>query len=135
MQTSYGSKFFFLFYILFVVVFDFLIIYLIFFREHLDFWHQLGHSRSSRRHWGVRRAPKTVLFKELKLTSKGEYDSVVDNFETELKYNANSDGLASGSQKLSRCKQLLQFDKSHRPAFYGYWPKKRWIIYAYCYFL
>lgn len=28
-------------------------------------------------------------------------------------------------KKLTRAKQLLQFDKSFRPAFYGIWPKKR----------
>ncbi|XP_076955158.1 chromatin assembly factor 1 subunit FAS1-like [Bidens hawaiensis] len=100
-------------------------------KDHLDSWHQLDHSRSGR-HWGVRRAPKTVLFKELKLTSKGEDDAVVDKFETDLKHNANSDGSVSGSQKLSRCKQLLQFDKSHRPAFYGYWPKKSEVVRARC---
>lgn len=31
----------------------------------------------------------------------------------------------SDVQKFKRGKQLLQFDKSHRPAFYGTWPKKR----------
>ena len=28
-------------------------------------------------------------------------------------------------KKFNQRKQLLQFDKSHRPAFYGLWPKKR----------
>lgn len=31
-----------------------------------------------------------------------------------------------GNQKGLRRKQLLQFDKSFRPAFYGVWPKKRY---------
>lgn len=30
-----------------------------------------------------------------------------------------------GMRKCVRRKQLLQFDKSHRPAFYGIWPAKR----------
>ncbi|KAI7735944.1 hypothetical protein M8C21_005128 [Ambrosia artemisiifolia] len=106
-------------------------------RSHLDSWHQLGHCSSRQRHWGVRRSPKTVLVKELKLTSKGEDDPVVDksdvgSTENELKYNANSDGFIFGSQKSSQCKQLLQFDRSHRPAFYGYWHKKSEVVRARC---
>ncbi|KAI3807885.1 hypothetical protein L1987_23821 [Smallanthus sonchifolius] len=89
---------------------------------HLDSWHQLGHCSSRKLHWGIRRAPKTVLVKELKLTSKGEHDPIVDKLD---------DGWSEiGSQKSSRCKQLLQFDKSHRPAFYGFWPKKSEVVRA-----
>ncbi|KAI3762306.1 hypothetical protein L1987_52731 [Smallanthus sonchifolius] len=89
-------------------------------KVHLDSWHQLGHCSSRKLHWGIRRAPKTVLVKELKLTSKGEDDPIVDKLD-----DAWSE---IGSQKSSRCKQLLQFDKSHRPAFYGYWPKKSDVV-------
>ncbi|KAI7749664.1 hypothetical protein M8C21_023010, partial [Ambrosia artemisiifolia] len=92
-------------------------------KVHLKSWHQSSHCSSRKRHWGIRRTPKTVLVKELKLTNKGEDDPIVEKIdddwiENESKSNANSDGLASGSQKLRRRKQLLQFDKNHRPAFY-----------------
>ena len=35
---------------------------------------------------------------------------------------------SSPDAKYSRGRQLLQFDKSHRPAFYGVWPAKRLIL-------
>ncbi|KAL9450279.1 hypothetical protein AB3S75_012086 [Citrus x aurantiifolia] len=75
-------------------------------RSHLSSWHRFGHSVRSNRnqHWGIRRKPKTELFKELKLTNTGL---------------GHDDDLS-----MERWKQLLQFDKSHRPAFYGIWPKK-----------
>lgn len=109
------------------------------FRVHLDSWHRLGHCSSRRRQWGIRQTPKTAVVKELKLTSKGlscEEDTSVDKSDdglTEPKKDpqspsANIDGSASGSQKLRRRKQLIQFDKSHRPAFYGYWPRKRYVM-------
>ncbi|KAI3705986.1 hypothetical protein L1987_76238 [Smallanthus sonchifolius] len=104
-------------------------------KVHLDSWHRLSHCSIRKRQWGIRRTPKTVLVKELKLTSKGEDDPVVEKFdngwtESESKNNANSDGSVFGGQKLSRRKQLLQFDKSHRPAFYGYWPNKSEVVRA-----
>ncbi|KAI3783743.1 hypothetical protein L1987_42829 [Smallanthus sonchifolius] len=104
-------------------------------KVHLDSWHRLSHCSSRKRQWGIRRTPKTVLVKELKLTSKGEDDPIVEKFdngwiENESKNNANSDGSVFGGQKLSRRKQLLQFDKSHRPAFYGYWPNKSEVVRA-----
>ncbi|GAB4835346.1 hypothetical protein Ancab_000257 [Ancistrocladus abbreviatus] len=40
-------------------------------------------------------------------------------------YHANASSSSSGVQKARQPKQLLQFDKSYRPAFYGIWPKKR----------
>ncbi|KAK9075170.1 hypothetical protein SSX86_003490 [Deinandra increscens subsp. villosa] len=106
-------------------------------KVHVDSWHRSNHCRSKTRQWGIRRTPKTVLVKELKLTSKGEYDLNVEKLddgwtENESKNNANSDGSVFGSQKLSRRKQLLQFDKSHRPAFYGYWPRKSEVVRARC---
>ncbi|XP_076954370.1 chromatin assembly factor 1 subunit FAS1-like [Bidens hawaiensis] len=110
-------------------------------KVHLDSWHQFSHSSSRKRVWGTRRTPKTVLVKELKLTSKGEDedDPVAEKFddawiETESKGNASPvpDGPVSGSKKLRRRKQLLQFDKSHRPAFYGYWPTKSNVVRARC---
>ncbi|KAJ0438076.1 putative chromatin assembly factor 1 subunit A [Helianthus annuus] len=106
-------------------------------KVHLNSWHQSSHCSSRKRHWGIRRTPKTALVKELKLTSKGEDDPTVEKFddgwiENESKTNAISDGSASGSQKPRRRKQLLQFDKNHRPAFYGYWPKKSDVVRGRC---
>lgn len=109
-------------------------------RVHLDSWHQLGHCSSRKRHWGIRRTPKTVVVKELKLTSKGEEDPIVEKSDdgcAESKNecrlsNTNTDGSVLDSQKLRRRKQLLQFDKSHRPAFYGYWPSKSDVVRPRC---
>ncbi|XP_076903958.1 chromatin assembly factor 1 subunit FAS1-like [Bidens hawaiensis] len=106
-------------------------------KVHLDSWRQSSQSSSRKRHWGTRQTPKTVLVKELKLTCKGEDDLTTEKFddgwmETESKSNASPDGSVSGSKKLRRCKQLLQFDKSHRPAFYGYWPNKSKVVRARC---
>nr|GEW33313.1 calcium-transporting ATPase 2, plasma membrane-type-like isoform X2 [Tanacetum cinerariifolium] len=42
--------------------------------------------------------------------------------------SANIDGFSFGSQNLRRRKQLIQFDKSHRPTFYGYWSRKRYVM-------
>ncbi|KAL8233184.1 hypothetical protein R6Q57_002962 [Mikania cordata] len=104
-------------------------------KVHLDSWNRSSHCISRKRQWGIRRTPKTVLVKELKLTSKGEDDPIVEKFddgwiENDSRNNASSDSSVMGSQKLSLRKQLLQFDKSHRPAFYGYWPKKSEIVRA-----
>ncbi|KAK1431502.1 hypothetical protein QVD17_07961 [Tagetes erecta] len=106
-------------------------------KVHLDSWHRSSHCSSRKRQWGIRRTPKTVLVKELKLTNRGEDDAVVEKFdnggmENESKNNTNSDGLVLNGQKSSWRKQLLQFDKSHRPAFYGYWPKKSEVVRARC---
>lgn len=106
-------------------------------KVHLHSWHKLGHCSSRKRHWGIRRVPKTVVVKELKLTSKElpcEEDPVVkdddDDGWTESKIDCRSSNVSN--HKLSRRKQLLQFDKSHRPAFYGYWPKKSEVVRARC---
>ena len=94
--------------------------------------------RSNRKqHWGIRQKPKTELVKELKLTgSRGlarddesSIEKLVDGWEettTEDRlFDTNAYGCLSDTQKCNRSKQLFQFDKSHRPAFYGIWPKKR----------
>ncbi|GJW81077.1 chromatin assembly factor 1 subunit FAS1 [Tanacetum coccineum] len=110
---------------------------------HLDSWHRLGHCSNRRRQWGIRQTPKTAVVKELKLTSKGlscEEDTSVDISDdglTEPKKDtqsssANIDCSSFGSQKPSRRKQLIQFDKSHRPAFYGHWPRKSEVIRGRC---
>nr|XP_043618513.1 chromatin assembly factor 1 subunit FAS1 [Erigeron canadensis] len=102
-------------------------------KVHLDSWHQLGHCSNRKRHWGMRRTPKTVVVKELKLTSKGDEDPSVEKFDDiwadSCRYShTDPDSSLLGSQKVARHTQLLQFDKSHRPAFYGYWPRKSGVV-------
>uniref|UniRef100_A0A0E0LJ89 Chromatin assembly factor 1 subunit p150 C-terminal domain-containing protein n=1 Tax=Oryza punctata TaxID=4537 RepID=A0A0E0LJ89_ORYPU len=98
--------------------------------------------------WGVRRNPKIELFKELKLqkcpaTAPSEYMSTPSkqhssrmehlgslNFSKFLdqSYDENADTSkttnANTSSSVWLVKKLLQFDKSHRPAYYGTWTKK-----------
>ncbi|XP_010258465.1 PREDICTED: chromatin assembly factor 1 subunit FAS1 isoform X2 [Nelumbo nucifera] len=109
---------------------------------HLNSWHQFGHSIHSNRsqHWGIRHKPKTVLFKELKLTSsKGvvrgddlSLEKLVDGWEEtapdDRPCQNNADASSSGIWKSRRSRQLLQFDKSYRPAFYGIWPRKSHVV-------
>lgn len=56
-------------------------------------------------------------------------DKLVDAWEETVlddrTSQANADSSVPCAQKSYRSKQLLQFDKSHRPAFYGVWPKQR----------
>ena len=107
-------------------------------RSHLISWRHLGHAiRSNRKqHWGMRKKPKTEIIKELKLsTSQGlarDGEESIDKLdgwgETKLDVrscNTDADCSASVSQGHRRSKQLLQFDKSYRPAFYGICNKKR----------
>lgn len=57
-------------------------------------------------------------------------DKLVDGCEetvsgdTSCHNNADADVSLTNIWKYNRAKQLLQFDKSYRPAFYGIWPKK-----------
>uniref|UniRef100_A0A0E0EA25 Chromatin assembly factor 1 subunit p150 C-terminal domain-containing protein n=1 Tax=Oryza meridionalis TaxID=40149 RepID=A0A0E0EA25_9ORYZ len=98
--------------------------------------------------WGVRRNPKIELFKELKLqkcpaTAPSEYMSTPSkeqssqmehqgslNFSKLLdqSYDENADTSkttnANTSSSVWLVKKLLQFVKSHRPAYYGTWTKK-----------
>ncbi|KAL2549348.1 Chromatin assembly factor 1 subunit FAS1 [Forsythia ovata] len=110
-------------------------------KSHLKSWHCLGHSvRSNRKmHWGLRQKPKTELVKELKLGMNREMtcdenlslEKLVDGW-----VDSNVDGRLSctnantlpNDQKYSRNRQLLQFDKSYRPAFYGVWSKKSQVV-------
>ncbi|KAL0340827.1 UNVERIFIED_CONTAM: Chromatin assembly factor 1 subunit FAS1 [Sesamum radiatum] len=112
-------------------------------KSHLNAWCRIGHSiRSSRKmRWGIRQKPKTELVKELKLTTNKELtcdedlnvekfvggwvDPNVDGRLSQM--NTDSSPLPS-IQKRSRAKQLLQFDKSHRPAFYGVCPRKSQVV-------
>lgn len=110
-------------------------------KSHMNSWRCLGHSiRSNKQHWGMRRKPKSLLIKELKLTSNKEpareddlcIDGVVDGWAQTSKDDKSCHTKTSASSTLTRkCikrKQLLQFDKSYRPAFYGIWPKKSNVV-------
>ncbi|KAJ9546075.1 hypothetical protein OSB04_025782 [Centaurea solstitialis] len=109
-------------------------------KVHLDSWHRLSHCGSKKRHWGVRQTPKTIVVTELKLRLPCEEGSSVEKCDdgwTEAKNdckssNTNTDGSVFSGRKFRRSKQLLQFDKSHRPAFYGHWPKKSEVVRARC---
>lgn len=118
-------------------------------RLHLNSWRCSGHSSRTNReqHWGIRRTPKTELIKELKLTGTDEYrdeESITEKLadglgETNSNYkdcHTNIDDSLSKNPNRRRMKQLLQFDKSPRPAFYGTWPKERCVQFAesVCYF-
>lgn len=101
-------------------------------------WRSLGDGIRSnhKQRWGLRRKPKAEQIKELKLTSnKGPVrdddlwiDGIVDawgqasNDDKSFPTNATA---SPNTCKYLRSKQLLQFDKSCRPPFYGIWPKKR----------
>lgn len=111
-------------------------------KSHLTSWHCLGRSILSKGkvHWGIRRKPKTNVVKEIKLTaSRGLTCDVEDKTEKLV------DGWAEPSSNTRSCnvgevnaipcrqkgllrRQLLQFDKCHRPAFYGVWPKKSQVV-------
>lgn len=109
---------------------------------HLASWRCLGHAiRSNRKqHWGIRRKPKREVVKELKLsTNRGMalddelgIEKLVDGWgEAKVdgrSCDTNADSSVSNSQRHYWSKQLLQFDKSCRPAFYGIWPKKSQVI-------
>ncbi|XP_021636875.2 chromatin assembly factor 1 subunit FAS1 isoform X2 [Hevea brasiliensis] len=108
---------------------------------HLSSWQHLGHAIHSNRkqHWSIRQRPKTELFKELKLTATRELahddESSVDKLVSRWGEQSSDDrSFVTNSEsspdckKWTRRKQLLQFDKSYRPAFYGIWPKKSHVI-------
>lgn len=110
-------------------------------KSHLSSWRCLGHSiRSNRKqHWGLRHKPKAELIKELKLTSnKGPardddlwIDSIVDELGQTNTDDKSCQANTSASLSTSKClrrKQLLQFDKCCRPAFYGIWPRKSDVV-------
>ncbi|KAK4436092.1 Chromatin assembly factor 1 subunit FAS1 [Sesamum alatum] len=112
-------------------------------KSHLNAWCRVGHSiRSSRKmRWGNRQKPKTELVKELKLTTNKEL-SCDEDFNVEKSVGGSVDPNLDGrlsqmntdssplpcSQKRLRAKQLLQFDKSYRPAFYGVWSRKSQVV-------
>uniref|UniRef100_A0A0E0Q6J4 Chromatin assembly factor 1 subunit p150 C-terminal domain-containing protein n=1 Tax=Oryza rufipogon TaxID=4529 RepID=A0A0E0Q6J4_ORYRU len=110
-------------------------------------WRKLYHQKELCR-WSDRKNPKIELFKELKLqkcpaTAPSEYVSTPSkeqssqmehqeslNFSKLLdqSYDENADTSkttnANTSSSVWRVKKLLQFDKSHRPAYYGTWTMK-----------
>ncbi|KAL1322486.1 hypothetical protein AAHE18_14G199900 [Arachis hypogaea] len=105
---------------------------------HFSTWRNLGQLiRSNRKQrWGLRQKPRTEIFKELKLTgskSDANYDELgmegLEDRPGECSSDIGSspmnvDSSPPEAKKYSRAKQLLQFDKAHRPAFYGIWPTK-----------
>ncbi|KAL8544659.1 hypothetical protein ACS0TY_005044 [Phlomoides rotata] len=111
-------------------------------RSHLNSWHSIGRLIRSKRnvHWAIRKKPKIELVKELKLTSNGEMacdedtsiqkdvDGLIDHTIDNRPSQINMDGPLPNCQKRMRSIQLLQFDKSHRPAFYGVWPRKSQVV-------
>ncbi|EOA33749.1 hypothetical protein CARUB_v10019943mg [Capsella rubella] len=115
-------------------------------REHFASWRQLGHSLSrSKKHWGIRRQPKSELFPKLKLstnreaTSDGEpnMEKQVDgceekNFDSVSSISQCESSSSDRKKKSRRAKQLLQFDKSCRPGFYGIWPSQSQVIRPRC---
>lgn len=112
-------------------------------------WRKLYHQKELCR-WSDRKNPKIELFKELKLqkcpaTAPSEYVSTPSkeqssqmehqgslNFSKLLdqSYDENADTSkttnANTSSSVWLVKKLLQFDKSHRPAYYGTWTMKRY---------
>ncbi|TYH91300.1 hypothetical protein ES332_A13G108400v1 [Gossypium tomentosum] len=107
---------------------------------HLSSWRRLGHSLHSnyKQCWGMRMNPRTELFKELKLTAnKGlsreglTLERHVDGWgeqNSDDRSCHNDDVSVSDVKNCCARKQLLQFDKSYRPAFYGIWPKKSNVV-------
>ncbi|XP_010528632.1 PREDICTED: chromatin assembly factor 1 subunit FAS1-like isoform X2 [Tarenaya hassleriana] len=110
---------------------------------HFASWRRLGHRihSSLKQHWGMRKKPKSELFPELKLsTNKGPASDNEHGMENQEdvweEKNLGRESCASqcdsssssGVKKSRRAVQLLQFDKSYRPAFYGIWPRQSQVI-------
>ncbi|KAK9141161.1 hypothetical protein Scep_010842 [Stephania cephalantha] len=125
-------------------------------KVHMSAWKNLGDTiRSGRsRHWGMRSKPKAFLIKELKLQGtsseavisvKGTAGCKGATYNDELGMEKLVDGLEESTPRDSLCninadnpstdiqtgnitKKLLQFDKSHRPAYYGTISKRSDVI-------
>lgn len=110
-------------------------------REHFASWRRLGHSlSSSRKHWGMRRKPKSELFPKLKLSSNNgattdgepntekQGDECQEKHLNDLSCLGQSESSSSDRKKSRRAIKLLQFDKSYRPGFYGIWPTQRLVL-------
>ncbi|XP_038714317.1 chromatin assembly factor 1 subunit FAS1-like isoform X2 [Tripterygium wilfordii] len=106
---------------------------------HVSSWRCLGHSiRSNKKqHWGMRQKPKTKLY-ELKLTTNRlscDFGLSLEKLENGWGEQTPADGscptdmaCSPDVRKYSKRKQLFQFDKSCRPAFYGVWPHKSLVV-------
>lgn len=129
------------------------------YRFHVTHWHKLARCNRSCR-WGIRRNPKIELVKELKLQrsleaellektttpnkelspykvnqgSESSLDKLVDEFEesfvSEMPCHNGTDSAPASVCFLG--KKLLQFDQSHRPAYYGTWCRKRQVLFPGC---
>ncbi|XP_038704439.1 chromatin assembly factor 1 subunit FAS1-like isoform X2 [Tripterygium wilfordii] len=107
---------------------------------HVSSWRHLGHSiRSNKKQrWGMRQKPKTKLYEELKLTTNRlscDYGLRVEKLENGWGEQTPDGGscltdiaCSPEVRKYSIRKQLLQFDKSCRPAFYGVWRRKSRVV-------
>ncbi|TKY65326.1 Chromatin assembly factor 1 subunit FAS1 [Spatholobus suberectus] len=111
-------------------------------KSHFSSWRCLRQSICSNRkqRWGLRQKPRTEVVKELKLTA---IKTAVHDDELDMEKHVdrlgecssdissspmNTDSSPLDAKKYSRGRQLLQFDKSHRPAFYGVWPTKSHVV-------
>ncbi|CAH8387853.1 unnamed protein product [Eruca vesicaria subsp. sativa] len=104
-------------------------------RAHFASWRQLSHPR---KHWGMRRKPKSELFPKLKLSTNngdGELNMEKQGDECEEKHlsdvsciRQSEKSSSSGPKKSRRAMKLLQFDKSFRPGFYGIWPTQSQVV-------
>ncbi|KAK7374402.1 hypothetical protein VNO80_07832 [Phaseolus coccineus] len=111
-------------------------------KSHFSSWRSLRQSIHSNRkqNWGLRQKPRTEAFKEIKLSA-----IKIDVHDDELDMEKHVDRLGEDSSDINSCpmnadsslhdgkkyrpaRQLYQFDKSHRPAFYGVWPTKSHIV-------
>ncbi|CAA7047325.1 unnamed protein product [Microthlaspi erraticum] len=107
-------------------------------RAHFASWRQLGRLlSSSKKHWGMRREPKVEPFLKLKLSTnreeKSDGEPNTDGYEEKDMVGVScisqcESWSSSNRKKLRRAKQLLQFDKSCRPGFYGIWPSQSEVI-------
>ncbi|KAJ0972257.1 hypothetical protein J5N97_020216 [Dioscorea zingiberensis] len=114
-------------------------------RLHVSGWHKLSqHNRTCR--WACWRNPKMELIKELKIGSlekpttqnKGlksnkldcaiemGIDNLVDGCGDSVSNDVSCSTGYNSAPTISRSsnRKLLQFDKSHRPAYYGTWSQK-----------
>ncbi|KAH1044659.1 hypothetical protein AAZX31_09G227000 [Glycine max] len=111
-------------------------------KTHFSSWRSLGQliRLNRKQRWGLRQKPRTKVFKELKLSA---IKTAVHDVELDMEKHVNRLGECSSdisscpmnedssppdTKKYSRGRQLLQFDKSHRPAFYGVWPAKSHVV-------
>ncbi|CAN1217653.1 Chromatin assembly factor 1 subunit FAS1 [Linum perenne] len=111
-------------------------------KTHISSWrhHDQSLHSSRKRHWSIRQKPKTNLVKELKLTANRELDNDDELCSEKLASTCGEHAyddrscVALFSESLSdikkshRRKQLLQFDKCHRPPFYGIWPRRSNVV-------